>query len=365
MIKYYSFIEVTKKKIKNKRLIHKNHKFLYESVNSEIKYYIDNETEKEYINYFDRVLFEIIKTNFKPDSKNYNFFACHIYKKDSDDKDIDISNLEISKKLRNSKTLTIDATNSYDTDHLKVVYSETGFAFIAKEYEEQIDMFEKNYILYLLAHAYNLYTEKLIEEISLCYKENNFERMLELRKEIYIFDLNCFFINPVNYQRQQLHTLWGYLQKNYLVDEKHKEMKSQAKDLVNLIELQYREDEKKEREVQKEKEQIRYREAQEVKEKEKRDEDKRYREKKDNEEARYKELQNQREEESKQFNKKAEKLTKITIVIAVLSLLSLIGAYKDLKDLEGTEYIYEKYQAFEKLDKLKYINEVFSSYTKK
>lgn len=245
MIKYYSFKEVDKSKLNGKGLIIKKHQFLYSSLNKKIKYYIDNKTEKEYINYFDRVFFEIIKTDYKPDAKKYDFFACHIYKKDNDDKDIDITDSDISKELRNSKTLTIDDSNSYNTDHLKIVYAERGFAFIAKKFKEQADMFEKNYILYLLAHAYNLYSEKLMKEISDYYEKGNDDEILKVRKEIYIFDLNCFFVNPVYNKNHQIHNLWTYLEKIYKVEQNHNQMKYQVKDLVNLIEMDLKDNENK------------------------------------------------------------------------------------------------------------------------
>lgn len=62
--------------------------------------------------------------------------------------------------------------------------------------------------------------------------------MIEVRKEISIFDLNYFFSNPVDYKKQQLYTLWAYLNSIYKVEKNREEMKNQVKDLVDLIEIE-------------------------------------------------------------------------------------------------------------------------------
>jgi hypothetical protein len=233
LIKYYCFKEVEKSELNGKSEIKKHHKFLNESIQKKITYFIDKSTNKEYINYFDKVYFEV-----EVGDKKFNkcdFFACYI---PSEKKDI--TNENISNELRGTKTLNIDDINCYDNTDIKVVFSENGFAFISK-FDEQKDKFERIYILYLLAHTYNSYTEKTIVDVSNSYNSKELQKMLDLRKEIYIFDLNYFFANPVNYKKQQLHTIWTYLNSIYKIEKNREEMKSQVKDLVELIEIELKE----------------------------------------------------------------------------------------------------------------------------
>ena len=230
MIKYYCFKEVEKKKLNDKLEINKNHKFLNELIQEKITYFKDGSTNKEYINYFDKVYFEIEISDRK--STKCDFFACYI---PSEKKDI--VNEEISNELRGTKTLNIDETNCYDNSDIKVVFSENGFAFISK-FEEQKDKFERIYVLYLLAHTYNVYTKKTIIDVSNSYNSKELGKMIEVRKEISIFDLNYFFSNPVDYKKQQLYTLWAYLNSIYKVEKNREEMKNQVKDLVDLIEIE-------------------------------------------------------------------------------------------------------------------------------
>ena len=233
MIKYYCFKEVDKRELNDKLEIKKNHKFLNELIQEEITYFKDESTKKEYINYFDKVYFEI-EVNDKKSNK-YDFFACYIPSQKKD-----ITNEDISNELRGTKTLNINDINCYDNTDIKVVFSENGFAFISK-FEEQKDKFERIYVLYLLAHTYNFHTETLMKEISISHKNNHLEKMTELKKDIYIFDLNYFFSNPVDYKKQQLHTIWTYLSSIYKVERNREEMKNQVKDLVTLVEIELKE----------------------------------------------------------------------------------------------------------------------------
>lgn len=50
--------------------------------------------------------------------------------------------------------------------------------------------------------------------------------MIEVRKEIYIFDLNYFFSNPVDYKKQQLYTILNYLNSLYKIEKNREEMKN-------------------------------------------------------------------------------------------------------------------------------------------
>lgn len=281
LITYYSFNEINKKEIDERLEVSKNHKFLYDSVNKEIKYYDSIDNKKCYVNYFDEIFFEVAKSNKKP--IEYKFLACHIteeYKNITDE--------NISLEIRGTRTLKINEYNCYDNTDIKVIFSENAFAFIEK-FKESTNKFEKIYVLFLLAHAYNLYNQKFIREISLNYKKGNFKEIIELRKKIFVFDLNCFFINPVDYKKQQLNSLWKYMQNIYFVEQNHKEMKSQINDLVYLIEIDLKERAEREKEI-----------AEEL------------------------------------YLKRTNILTLIAIVIAMFSLIS---AYKDFSEMGGVEYL--------------------------
>ena len=79
--------------------------------------------------------------------------------------------------------------------------------------------------------------KKTIIDVSNSYNSKELGKMIEVRKEISIFDLNYFFSNPVDYKKQQLYTLWAYLNSIYKVEKNRDEMKNQVKDLVDLIEI--------------------------------------------------------------------------------------------------------------------------------
>ncbi len=254
MIKYYSFKEVSSKEVSNTELVIKNNKYLHESIYSEIKYYKDTSTNKEFISYFDKVYFEIVEHKSKP--SNFELFACYFSAENQE-----VTDEQISSNLRGSKTLIIDKTNSYKNSDIEVIFSENGFAFVEK-FGDQTIKFEKICISFLLAQAYNLYIEKLMLMVSKSYNNDELKNMIDLRKEIYIFDLKYFFHNPVNHKNQQQHKIWEVIRKLYSVEEYHKEVKSQIKDLVNLIEMDLKEKEKNEKQAEKEKEEKLYKEKQ-------------------------------------------------------------------------------------------------------
>ncbi len=305
--------EINKEELQGKQQVSKNHKFLHESVNKEIIYYKDNSTEKEYISYFNKVFFEISKFDSRP--KEFDFIACFFSNINKEVKDE-----EISLNLRGTKTLKISEVNCYDNTDIKVVFSENGFSFIEK-FGNQFIKFERIYISFLLAHAYNLYIEKLMIDVSKSYTNNNLKKMIDLRKEIYIFDLNCYFFNPINYKNHQQHTIWNYLNRIYYVDNNHKEMKAQIEDLVNLIEIENKENEKKEREIKKNEEERYHRELLE----------------KEKERDRLIQLERQKE------NKKSTTRTNILTLIGVLFAAFSIGSvYADLVDLGALPNIFQK-----------------------
>ena len=370
-------------------------KFFYDNLNNEIKIYNHQDTESIYYDFFKKAFFRAEKEDVIIESINFKklneelkkenkYFAFYI-----SENDIYLDDEKISMLLRGSKTLKINEKNSYDNTDVKIVFSERGFLFINKFGKDQENKFNNILTLYLLSHAYNLYSEGIMSETIYLHKRDKIKEMLELRKEVYSFNLTCFFSNPVKYDRPQLHQLWIYLHKIYFVEKKHLEVKSQMEDLINLVEIDEKEkarnrkdslkleedrrykEEKRLREEYRDKEEKKYREEMSRNESLKLEEERRYKEEKrlrekyrDEEERRHQELQHIREQENKQFNQKAEKLTKYALIIAVISLLSLIGAYKDFKDLKWDKAISKEYNKFMKMDKTKYISDLIANFSK-
>ena len=64
--------------------------------------------------------------------------------------------------------------------------------------------------------------------------------MILLRDEIYAFDLNCYFYNPVKQNKHQVYNIWNLISQNYDVKIKHDEIKSQVVDLTGIIELKHK-----------------------------------------------------------------------------------------------------------------------------
>ncbi|MBP7769498.1 MAG: hypothetical protein KA055_00085 [Aliarcobacter sp.] len=326
----YSLKEPNKKSYLNStKDVFSNPKFLYDNLNNEIKIYKDEHQNISCYNFFQKISFELNKIVISSTCKDFkeinnSLNNCEYMCFYISQKEIDLNDENISLLLRGSNTLIINEKNSYDNIDIKVVFSEKGFVFINKFTKDQIDKFQNILTLYLLSHAYNLYTEQIMSEITTLHKENKIEKMLKIKKEVYGFNLSCFFSYPVKYNRHQLNQLWSYLNDMYFIKDKHLEMKYQIEDLINLVEMNKKEQEKLDKEVQ---ERL--------------------------EEKRYKEVQEQRELDNIHFNKKAEKLTKIALFIAVISLLSLVGAYKDFKDLDGITYINEFFQDSSKIKEIK------------
>lgn len=219
------------------------HKFLYDSLYGSIKYLKNIKNQKECINFFDKIYFEIEECDIKPQKSD--FFACYASSKEIKD------DVAISQELRNTNTLKIDNSNCYDNTDIKVIFSEKGFMFISKfDESSHLERFHKVALLYLLAQAYNFYTLQLTSDISTAYSSNNFQKMLDIRKEVYLFDLSCFYTNPVKYQTQQMYTIWKFIENNYNIGQNHYEMKSQMQDLVNVIEIELKDQEQKEKNIE-------------------------------------------------------------------------------------------------------------------
>lgn len=236
-IKYNSKIEqLQKNNIK--------HKFLYQSVKDEIALYEENQNSNVKIYSFFGFYFLVANSQNKEitdsirigdfekldDSQAYYGYYFNSIQ----------ANEIISQTLRNSNTLQISEKNSYDNSDINVVLSENGFVLCSKLNLSAEDKFERVLLLFLLALAYNLKAEKLLQDVSKSYKNNSYENMIKLRDEIYAFDLNCFFHNPVIQNKHQVYTIWNLIAKNYDVQVKHNEIKSQVSDLTNIIESKHK-----------------------------------------------------------------------------------------------------------------------------
>jgi hypothetical protein len=220
------------------------HWFLYDGVLAEIKCFRDEKEDIIYFNFFKNVTFAIIKDEQKPKLDEMMLYDCqfedtyHAYYYNEDQSDQDIS-----KALRNSSTLKINTNNSYIQKHMKVVFAEKGFVLCKmKEKYDLQSSFDRILLQFLLSLAYNTYTEQLISEVTESYNKLNYEDMIKLRDEIYAFGLKSFFHNPVKQNRHESFELWNLISKNYYVEIKHNEMKSQIADLTGVIETKYKDE---------------------------------------------------------------------------------------------------------------------------
>lgn len=386
----YKYNEIKKEKYIKKQIeIYENTKFFYKSLNEKVKYFIDKEGDIEviYLNFFDEVYFFVEIEEINEDIKTFT-----VKKLKDVNKELKMNNdyyslyltgdglglneERISYLLRGSKSLNSTNYNCYDNTDVKVTFSENTFVCINKfnitnetTRKSQRDKFRRISILYLLAHVYNMYTERLIYDVSNSIENKEITKMLNLRDSIYIFDLKFFFNNPVNYRFHQLYAIWAYLQEIYSVEQNHKEMKSQVEDFVNIIEVRNRESEKQEREYVRAQEELKI-EEERKQEKLRRDAEKqereneriheqlrREKEKEEREEERREEqIRKEKEKEEREiirmseedkFNKKTKRLTQLAVAIA---LISLVSAYKDFDELGGVKYIKSLFN--EKIEKV-------------
>ena len=220
------------------------HKFLYQSVKDEIILYEESESSNIKIYCIFGFYFLIVKAldctfvdeiripdfNKLDDSQAYYGHYFHNLQADED----------ISQSLRNSNTLKISDINCYDNSDIKVVFAESGFVVCSKLNLSAEDKFDRVLLLFLLSLAYNLKAEKLLQDVSNSYKKSSYEDMILLRDEIYAFDLNCYFYNPVKQNKHQVYNIWNLISQNYDVKIKHDEIKSQVVDLTGIIELKHK-----------------------------------------------------------------------------------------------------------------------------
>ncbi len=220
------------------------HKFLYQSVKDEIILYEESESSNIKIYCIFGFYFLIAKaanctsvdeiriSDFKKLDDSQAYYGHYFHNLQADE--------NISQSLRNSNTLKISDINCYDNSDIKVVFAESGFVVCNKLNLSAEDKFDRVLLLFLLSLAYNLKAEKLLQDVSNSYKKSSYEDMILLRDEIYAFDLNCYFYNPVKQNKHQVYNIWNLISQNYDVKIKHDEIKSQVVDLTGIIELKHK-----------------------------------------------------------------------------------------------------------------------------
>ncbi|MFY9100124.1 hypothetical protein OZY48_03585 [Aliarcobacter cryaerophilus] len=220
------------------------HKFLYQSVKDEIILYEESESSNIKIYCIFGFYFLIAKaanctsvdeiriSDFKKLDDSQAYYGHYFHNLQADE--------DISQSLRNSNTLKISDINCYDNSDIKVVFAESGFVVCSKLNLSAEDKFDRVLLLFLLSLAYNLKAEKLLQDVSNSYKKSSYEDMILLRDEIYAFDLNCYFYNPVKQNKHQVYNIWNLISQNYDVKIKHDEIKSQVVDLTGIIELKHK-----------------------------------------------------------------------------------------------------------------------------
>lgn len=220
------------------------HKFLYQSVKDEIILYEESESSNIKIYCIFGFYFLIAKaanctsvdeiriSDFKKLDDSQAYYGHYFHNLQADE--------NISQSLRNSNTLKISDINCYDNSDIKVVFAESGFVVCSKLNLSAEDKFDRVLLLFLLSLAYNLKAEKLLQDVSNSYKKSSYEDMILLRDEIYAFDLNCYFYNPVKQNKHQVYNIWNLISQNYDVKIKHDEIKSQVVDLTGIIELKHK-----------------------------------------------------------------------------------------------------------------------------
>ena len=333
---YFEYKILEKEKLEKYKKVDKTnpHKFLFESIMKEILFYTNQDESEKYVSFFSEISFKEVEKEKNSSKTNIDLFAYYIELSDYEK----LSDKDKSLLLRDSTTFKETESNTYDGSNIKVVFTEKGFLYLAK-YDNQFDHFKRVRLLFLLSQAYNLYTEKLINDISYFYSIDNYRKMIDLRKTIYVFDLNCFFFNPVPYKYHQLNILWSYISNIYFINQKHDEMKSQMEDLVNLIELNNKEEERKDRETGKLEEEKRYRRIKEEREKEKLEKEKYHQEFLQREIERDRLLLEEREKENKKSTRRTNILTLIGLLFAAFSIGSV---YADLVDLGAVKNVFEQ-----------------------
>lgn len=224
--------------LKTYRKVPADSQFLHESLRDQISAYENKNNSSKKIYSLLGFSFQVIKAenasnteiNNPIKQKNSETYRAYLFDKELTDN-------EISQILRGSKTLAVDSTNSYDNTDIKAVFAEGGFVVNNKLFNISADdKFHRFLLLFLLALAYNQQAEKFLQEVSYAHKKKKYRKMVNARNNIYNFDLNYYFFNPVRQKLQQTYKIWEIISRVYNVKPLHDEIKSQVVDLANIIE---------------------------------------------------------------------------------------------------------------------------------
>ncbi|KAA6220588.1 hypothetical protein FMM54_08445 [Campylobacter sp. LR185c] len=224
--------------------------FLHGLLKDDFKCYIN--IYKEYVFEFFNIRIQASLFKGSDNKGKVYYFSRKMDCKNMDQSEIsnykNIENARISQHLRNSFTLTINDENCYDNPDIKVVFGESGFLFLnnfvnidADSKNEQNEKFENTLILYALYIAYMEKIDEFLQNTSTLYFDKKHKNASDIRKQIYIFGLKHFFSNPVKHSRQQLHVLWNIIEEYYKIGDKYAEVKAQAEDIIDIIEIEQKE----------------------------------------------------------------------------------------------------------------------------
>lgn len=144
----------------------------------------------------------------------------------------DQDNETISQTLRGSKTLKLNDANTFASDDVKAVFAEKGAWVYSKMGDKHFDRFVS---LYLLAQAYNLHSERQLENVAKAYDSKQLAKMRDLKESTLAFDVRYYFSNPVVIDRHQARQIWCLLAGLFEVAQLHDEIKSQIQDLSDAI----------------------------------------------------------------------------------------------------------------------------------
>lgn len=207
----------------------KEQEFLHESIQEQILVCELDENQKIYSVFGFHFLLKNKDEGIKYD-RYYAYFSTE-----------ELSDEDISKTLRGSRTLKLTEKNTYtNANDIKVIICERGFMWCNISQYDSTPRFYKTIILFLVALAYNRKSTQILNNVATSYKNKSHKEMIKARNEIYDFDLNCFFENPVKQDRHQQYNIWIIIEKNYHVINTHNEIESQVINLANVIETRNR-----------------------------------------------------------------------------------------------------------------------------
>lgn len=213
-----------------------SHKFLHVSLLAGLRFYED-EAGLEYIAFFDSVVFVLsrgadgraVESKLRSQGNRLQTLSkVFWFYQSSGDQDDET----ISQTLRGSKTLKLNASNTFESDDVKAVFAEKGAWVYSKIGDEHFDRFV---LLYLLAQAYNLHSQRQLENVAKAYDSKQLTKMRDLKEFALAFDVKYYFSNPVVIDRHQARQIWNLLAGLFEVAQLHDEVKSQIQDLSDAI----------------------------------------------------------------------------------------------------------------------------------